>query len=141
RVSIPATYRSGLSKEEIGGIVVYPSFKNNCIEVCSMSRLSKLNELISHLDPYSSERDAFETVILGESIHLQFDNEGRVSLPSHLMESVAITTQACIVGKGAVFEIWNPDNFAKHLDKAKEIAQNNRAILKNIHFSENGDKT
>ncbi len=137
RVSIPATYRSILSREEIGGIIVYSSFKNHCIEVCSMSRLQKISNIIAELDPYSPERDAFETVVLGESVHLLFDNEGRVTLPTHLIELAQITENVCIVGKGEVFEIWNPDNFAKYLTEAKEIAQKNKLLLRNIQAINN----
>jgi MraZ protein len=132
RVSIPAGYRNALAQEKFSGVVVYPSFKNNCIECCSMSHLEELSKIIQNLDPYSDERDAFETIVLGEAIQLQFDSEGRVVLPSNLMEQVGITTQGCFVGKGVVFEIWNPDEFDSYRKGAKEIAQNNRSILKNI---------
>lgn len=131
RVSIPAGYRGALAKENFNGIIVYPSFKNNCIECCSMSRLEELSKIIQNLDPYSDERDAFETIVLGEAVQLQFDSEGRVILPSYLMEQVGISSQGCFVGKGLVFEIWNPDNFEDYRKGAKEIAQGNRSILKN----------
>ncbi|MDP5110734.1 MAG: cell division/cell wall cluster transcriptional repressor MraZ [Rickettsiaceae bacterium] len=135
RVSIPAGYRGALAKENFNGIVVYPSFKNNCIECCSMSRLEELSRIIQNLDPYSDERDAFETIVLGEAVQLQFDNEGRVILPNYLMEQVDITTQGCFVGKGLVFEIWNPDKFEDYRKNAKKIAEGNRFILKNTQNS------
>lgn len=131
RVSVPASYRTILMKENLNGIVIYPSFKNNCIEACSMSHLEQITQAIQKLDPYSEERDAFETVVLGEAIYLQFDNEGRVILTSCLMQQVEIEHQACFVGKGSVFEIWNPENFAKHLVRSREIAQSSKSILKN----------
>lgn len=84
------------------GIIVYPSFKNKYIECCSISRLEELSRIIQNLDPYSGEREAFETIVLGEAVQLQFDNEGRVILPNSLMEQVGITTQGCFVKKGLV---------------------------------------
>lgn len=132
RVSIPAGYRMTLSSEVYNGIIVYPSFRNQCIEACSISRLKQISEIIQNLDPYSTERDAFETIILGEAVQLSFDNEGRVTLPKNLLEQINITNQACFVGKGVVFEIWNPDAFDKHLEKARKVAQENRLTLKNI---------
>jgi MraZ protein len=131
RISVPASYRAALASEDFSGIIVYPSFKNNCIEACSMSRLKELSRIIQELDPYSDERDAFETIVLGEAIQLQFDNEGRVTLPSHLTAQIGVTTQGCFVGKGLVFEIWNPVNFEEYLKSARLIAQSNRSILKN----------
>jgi MraZ protein len=137
RVSIPAGYRGALAKENFNGIIAYPSFKNNCIEACSMSRLEELSKIIQNLDPYSDERDAFETIVLGEAVQLSFDSEGRVILPSYLMEQVGIEAQGCFVGKGLVFEIWNPEQCEEYKKNAKEIAQGNRLILKNIQNSNN----
>ena len=138
RVSIPASYRTTLAAENFSGIIVYPSFKNNCIEACSMSRLEELSRMIQTLDPYSDERDAFETIVLGEAISLQFDNEGRVTLPFGLTSGVGITTQACFVGKGLVFEIWNPVDFEEYLKSARLLAQGNRSFLKNKNESFRG---
>ena len=138
RVSIPSAFRSVLSEDKFNGIIIYPSFKNNCIEACSMARLQEIYGIIQKLDPYSEERDAFETIVMGESIQLQFDSEGRVIIPVHLMQQVGITEQAFFVGKGLVFEIWDPVAFDAHLKTARAVAQSNRFILKNQENSEVG---
>lgn len=132
RVSVPSTYRLTLTNQDFSGVIVYPSFKNKCIEACSLARLHQLSEIIQNLDPYSDERDAFETIILGEAVQLAFDGEGRIILPKHLLDHAGISEQAYFVGKGLVFEIWEPENFDAHLASARQIAQNNRLSLKNI---------
>jgi len=133
RVSVPASYRAALSSQSFNGVIVYPSFRNKCIEACSLKRLEELSQMIQTLDPYSEERDAFETIILGEAIQLTFDGEGRVILPKSLIEHSDISEQVCFVGKGLVFEIWQPQNFETYLASARKIAQNNRLTLKNIN--------
>ena len=132
RVSVPASYRSSIASQSFTGIIAYPSIKHNCIEACSIERLEQLSQIIQSLDPYSEERDAFETIILGESSQLGMDGEGRIVLPKHLMEYASLTDQVTFIGKGLVFEIWNPVAAEDHLAKAKLIAQNNRNLLKNI---------
>lgn len=132
RVSVPATYRNTLGSEANAGVIVYPSIKHKCIEACGMNRLEQLSQIIQSLDPYSEERDAFEATILGESIQLNIDSEGRVILPKQLMEYANISDQVMFVGKGLVFEIWNPQDFDLYISKARAIAQNNRNLLKNI---------
>lgn len=132
RVSVPASYRLAASSQNFTGIIVYPSIKHNCIEACSIERLEQLSQIIQSLDPYSEERDAFETIILGESTQLSMDSEGRIVLPKHLMEYAGLTDQVTFIGKGLVFEIWNPTAAEDHLAKAKLIAQNNRNLLKNV---------
>ena len=133
RVSVPASYRQHTSSEGFSGVIVYPSIRNKCLEACSLNRIKELAEMIYSLDPYSDERDAFETIILGESVQLTFDTEGRINLPSHLAQFANLNSQANFVGKGQVFEIWNPENFDSHLKVAKETAANNKSLLKNIH--------
>jgi MraZ protein len=132
RISIPAAYRSTLGGENASSVIVYPSIKHKCLEACGFQRLFELSKIIQNLDPYSEERDAFETIILGESTQLSFDSEGRVVLPKHLIEYANLSDQAMFVGKGLVFEMWNPEECDKHLANAKVIASNNRGLLKNI---------
>jgi MraZ protein len=132
RVSIPVSYRLVLNGQSFNGIIAYPSFRNKCIEACSLSRLEELAKTIQNLDPYSEERDAFETIILGEAVQLPFDSEGRIILPKSLLEHGGISEQVCFVGKGLIFEIWQPKTFEVYLSSARQIAQSNRLTLKNI---------
>jgi MraZ protein len=129
RVSVPAPFRSILNEQDFKGIVVYQSIRNKCIEACGMERIHKLYAMINNLDPYSEERDAFETIIFGGSSQLAFDTEGRVNIPEELVEYANLGSQICFVGKGEIFEIWNMDEFENYSKIAKEKAVLNRAIL------------
>lgn len=95
-----------------------------------MGRIEKLHERIAALDPYSEEHDAFATTILGGSRELAFDGEGRVMLPENLLELAGISDQALFVGKGETFEIWEPEAFALHAARARELARDRRAALR-----------
>ncbi len=132
RTSIPAQYRQIVSSEGFASIVVYPSIRNKCLEASGIGRINELSEMIHKLDPYSDERDAFETIILGEATQLLFDPEGRVLLPKHLIDHARLEHNAIFVGKGKIFEIWNPELFEGHLGRLKQIAAENKTMLKNI---------
>ncbi len=134
RVSVPASFRSFLSQQSFPGIIAYNSFINPCIEACGMDRMEFLNQAIDNLDPYSENRDAFATTILGGCVQLSFDGEGRIILPESLIEFASLAEQACFVGKGATFEIWSPENFENYATKAREIA---RAGRKDLQISSN----
>lgn len=95
-----------------------------------MSRIEKLSEGIDNLDPFSDERDAFATAVLGGSSQLQFDSEGRVTLPPELLENSGIIDEVVFIGKGQTFEIWEPKAFAKYSKDAREQALKNRGSLK-----------
>jgi MraZ protein len=130
RVSVPANFRAALSEQKYQGIVIYQSFVNNCIEACAMDRIERLSDSIDSLDPYSDQRDAFAATILGGSQQLPFDNEGRVMIPEAALKEAGIDEKAVFVGKGATFEIWEPDAFEVYASKARELAKKERANLR-----------
>ncbi|MBY0408321.1 MAG: division/cell wall cluster transcriptional repressor MraZ [Rickettsiales bacterium] len=130
RVSVPASFRAALAGQEFSGIVAYGSLLHACIEGCGMNRFMKLNERIEMLDPFSEERDAFATTIFGESVQLPFDGEGRIMLPEHLISTAGISEQAVFVGKGEIFEIWEPKAFGEHAARAREVARDKRFQLR-----------
>lgn len=129
RVSVPAPFRTVLAGQHFNGIIVYPSFVNGCIEACGMSRIEKMYARIESLDPFSEERDAFATAILGGSVQLPFDGEGRVVLPESLLQQAGIAGQGVFVGKGETFEIWEPGAFRAHETAARELAKAKRGAL------------
>jgi MraZ protein len=133
RVSIPVSYRNILfDKAGLLNIVISPSIKSQCLEVSSIKRLEAIHKIIQTLDPYCQERDAFETILMGEAMQLCCDNEGRVVIPKNFLEHAAIDSQVLFVGKGDVFEIWNPSKFDDHLEKSLKIAKSSISILKNL---------
>ncbi|MBT4989780.1 MAG: cell division/cell wall cluster transcriptional repressor MraZ [Rickettsiales bacterium] len=138
RVSVPAQFRAVLRVEEFQGIVAYPSFINQCIEAAGMTRMEKITDIIEDLDPFSEEKDAFATAILGDSHQLSFDGEGRIILPEILMKNCGLTDKALFIGKGKNFEIWNPDQFESYSKQAKDFAlkQRNKLTLKGRNDSE-----
>jgi len=135
RVSVPALFRASLAKpvsggEEFSGIIAYASFINRCVEACGIDRIRRLSQRIESLDPFSEEHDAFATTILGGSMQLAFDGEGRVMLPDSLIEMAALEDMALFVGKGETFEIWEPRAFAEYASRAREIARDKRLRLR-----------
>ena len=131
RVSVPASFRNALGSESYSGIVIYNSFINECIEACGFSRIEKMSNLIDQLDYFSEERDALATSILSSAIQLSFDPEGRVILPEEMMLKSSLDENACFVGKGTTFEIWQPEKFALHKEKSREMAKMQRSLISN----------
>lgn len=95
-----------------------------------MDRLERLYARIAALDPFSEERDAFATAILGGAIQLPFDGEGRVVLPESLLDECGVREVGVFVGKGETFEIWSKDGFAAHASAARDLAKKQRLALK-----------
>ena len=137
RVSVPASYRSYLSNLGYNGVICYPSFNNPSIEAWSQDRIEKISNTIDSLNPFDEKRDYFATSILSESINLQFDSEGRISLPLKLIKHAKIKNSMLFVGQGKTFQIWEPVAFEKFKVQARKKSNINRASLK---WKEMGEK-
>ena len=130
RVSVPASFRSHLSNLGYNGVICYPSFNNQSIEACSQDRIEKLSSSIDSLSPFEEKRDYFATSILSESINLQFDTEGRISLTEKLLNHAKIKNNILFVGLGKTFQIWEPKIFETFKTVARKKAYQNRSNLK-----------
>lgn len=112
RVSVPARWRPILAAQDYNGIVIYPSPVVSAIEGSGMERLNRLAESIeSGYNPFSDAHGSFAAALLSRSTPLPFDGEGRVILPPTLLEYAGIGETATFVGRGATFQIWEPQAY------------------------------
>ena len=133
RVSVPASFRSYLSNLGYNGVVCYPSFNNQSIEAWPQDRIEKISNTIDALNPFEEKKDYFATSILSESMNLQFDSEGRISLTSKLLKHAKIKNSMLFVGQGKTFQIWEPTIFEKFRVQARRKSNIHRASLKWEH--------
>ena len=130
---MPASFRSHLSNLGYNGIVCYPSFNNQSIEAWTQDRIEKISNAIDALNPFEEKKDYFATSVLSESINMQFDSEGRISLTPKLLKHAKIKNSLVFVGQGKTFQIWEPTMFEKFKVNARKKANINRASLKWEH--------
>ena len=130
RVSVPSSFRAYLNSMGYNGFITYPSFNHAALDACAQDRIEKLSESIDSLGPFEDKRDYFATSVLSESINLNFDSEGRVSIPEKLLKHAKIKNSMVFVGQGKTFQIWEPTIFEKFKVTARKKANLNRASLK-----------
>ena len=133
RVSVPASFRSYLSNLGYYGVVCFPSFNNYSIEAWTQDRIEKISNTIDSLNTFEEKRDFFATSILSDSINLQFDSEGRISLTPKLLKHAKIKNSMIFVGQGKTVQIWEPGIFEKFKVNARKKSNLNRASLKWEH--------
>ena len=130
RVSVPASFRSYLSNLGYNGVVCYPSFNNQSIEAWPQDRIEKISNTIDALNPFEEKKDYFATSILSESINLQFDSEGRISLTAKLLKHAKIKNSMLFVGQGKTFQIWEQAAFEKFRLQSRKKSNIHRSSLK-----------
>ena len=126
RVSIPASFRAVLARDGYEGLCVTPSLDTKALDAGGNALLAEIDRLLEGFAPYSEERDAISTALLGTSETLKMDGEGRIFLTESLKGYAGISDQVTFVGHGHKFQIWEPETFRAHLDDARAKARDLR---------------
>ena len=120
RVSIPAPFRSALTRDGFEGLYCYPTLDRPALDAGGQALLAEIEALIARFHPFSNERERFATALYGTSEVLRMDGEGRVVLPEALKTHAGITEAIAFVGLGNKFQIWEPNRFRSELAEATE---------------------
>jgi MraZ protein len=120
RVSIPAPFRSVLTRDGFEGLYCYPALDQPAIDAGGNALMVEIEALIAQQPLYSVARDHLALALYGTSETLKVDGEGRVMLTSHLKEYAGISDQVAFVGLGHKFQIWEPNRFRAELAEATD---------------------
>jgi MraZ protein len=120
RVSVPATFRSTLAANRYPNVVIaYPSFRLAMIECRGSDRMEELQQRLDALAEFSEEHDNL-IQIFADSQPLTIDGDGRVILAESLKDHARIGDDVAFVGRGALFELWDPRHYQDHSATVRE---------------------
>lgn len=104
RIAVPSKFRQLLR----GGAVVTRGL-DNCLVVYTKKEWGKLAEKIASL-PFNKANDrSLSRFILAGAMEVDFDGQGRVTLPEYLRDFAKLTKKAVVAGLYNRLEIWNED--------------------------------
>lgn len=128
RVSVPASFRTVVQAKGLNGVALYAYPIEACVEGCGMDRIDSLVEAMpDRFDQLSSADDVAEA-ILAAAREAPFDSDGRIILPEELIAHAGLRERGAFVGKGRVFQIWDPDTLAAmHEERMRRIAAVHKA--------------
>ncbi len=130
RVSVPASFRVTLGSQGYQGVILFRSYKYPALEGCGLQYMERLSGSVDQLDLFSQTQDDFAATLFADSMQIAFDGEGRILLPESLISFVSLEDQVAFVGRGATFQIWNPEKFKAHQEKARERLASHSQTLK-----------
>ena len=131
RVSVPASFRTGLSGAGAGpngAFVLYPSPHHDALEGCTVEHMQELASRLATLEQFSPEHDELST-LFSDAQQLSLDSEGRVGLPEDLMAFAKITENVAFVGAGGTFQLWEPAAYAVHKTALRERMKENKRTI------------
>lgn len=120
RIAIPAKFRLLLKK---GGVVT--KGLDNCLFLYTKDQWRIIAEKLSNLPVSQSKARALARHFLAGAMDLEFDNQGRVTLPEYLRHFAGLKKNVIIAGLYNHLEIWNKDDW----DKYKEESEKNTNMI------------
>ena len=141
RVSVPASFRAAiagatLNGQSFHGIVAFPSFKHPAVQCAGIDWMADLGGRVSQVELFSDEHDDLTATLFADAKQLAFDGEGRIVLPDALAKHAGITNLAAFVGRGTIFEIWEPRGFETYKAEARRRAVEQGRTLQQRRESE-----
>lgn len=142
RVSVPAAYRTRLTTEGFPGFFAYPSprLDSGAIEACGMRFMEILGESIGQLEYLSEEQDELTALLFAKSHQLEWDAEGRVTLPEALIAHAGITDRVAFVGRGKTFQLWQPEKFAVYSTEVESRSRLQPRTVRMIPMAAGGER-
>ena len=138
RVSIPSQFRSVLENQGFAGVYLYPSFTTHSIDGRNESLINQIAQSIEKMQLFAEETDALATTLFSETYQLNYDQDGRVSLPESLIKHAGLKDRVTFAGIGQKFQMWEPSAFERFKNDARIKALQNRDLIgPSVNFSKN----
>jgi MraZ protein len=106
-----------------GGVVT--KGLDNCLFLYTKDQWRIIAEKLSNLPVSQSKARALARHFLAGAMDLEFDNQGRVTLPEYLRHFAGLKKNVIIAGLYNHLEIWNKDDW----DKYKEESEKNTNMI------------
>lgn len=124
RLAIPAKFRNILKK----GAVVTKGL-DNCLFLYSKEQFAKIAQKFAALPLSQAKARAFSRHLLAGAMEVEFDNQGRVTLPEYLRSFSGLKRGVIIAGLYNHLEIWNEAAWKKYKSEAEK---NSNAIAEEM---------
>ncbi len=108
-------------------MVLRPSTTFACIEAWPVKHFNELVKSLEGMDVLSDDFEDRATALFGQAMPVVPDKEGRIQLPEKLSRHAKLGNEVVFMGRGAIFQIWEPEAADK---RALEAQENSRARAK-----------
>jgi MraZ protein len=132
RLAIPSQFRNTLRRESEGKVVLTPGYDTE-IAVYALKTWEKLeqSELLSlSMDRMQARRYRRHFTFGIKEDHL--DAQGRILIPTFLLELSGIRKDVIVVGEIDYFTLWDPEEYAKFDQEMKKYYVQDAESIENI---------
>ena len=115
RLAIPAQARRSAGKSTT--FLLVPGFEG-CLALYNEAQWARVEERLQQLSGKRMDR-AFKRALLMNAKRVTVDAQGRITIPSALLDRAGIGRDAVLLGQGTHLEIWNPERLQTVLGEAE----------------------
>ncbi|MCH7320831.1 MULTISPECIES: division/cell wall cluster transcriptional repressor MraZ [Solibacillus] len=123
RMIVPAKFR-----ELLGETFVLTRGLDHCILGYPMDEWRKLEQKLKDLPMTKKDARAFARFFFSGASEVELDKQGRINIPSTLINHANLEKECIILGVSSKIEIWAKDAWDSYLDESSEsfndIAEN-----------------
>lgn len=116
RMILPARFR-----EEMGDSVVVNRGLDGCLYVYTIEQWEKVYQRLSALPTTRKDARMYARMMLSKAMKCEFDAQGRITIPSGLVQLAHLQKECKVIGVGTHLEIWDKEKWL-----ALEEEQNSR---------------
>lgn len=109
RLAIPAKFRAALKD----GAVVTRGF-DNCLVLYSKDKWDSEAEKLAKLPEQKADARAYSRLKLAGAMPVEFDNQGRITLPEYLRSYGKLLKKVVITGIYDRLELWDEDEWNRY---------------------------
>ncbi len=129
RLAVPSQFRSILDHESEGKVVLTPGYdlEISVYALVTWERIEESELLTLSMDHLRARRYRRHFTFGIKEDHL--DAQGRILIPTFLLEHAGITKDVIVVGEIDYFTIWSPDNYKRFSEEIeKSYADDSESI-------------
>lgn len=119
RLTIPSKYREELES----AVYVTQGFDGN-LQVLPPDLFALMSRQVNSLSFADANSRRLRRIIYANAEVINFDSAGRILLPAFLREVANLKETAMVVGGGAYFELWSPENWQAQQESLKDVEAN-----------------
>lgn len=123
RLIVPAKFREGLE-----GSFIVTRGMDGCLFGYPMNEWKSFEEKLKTLSVTKKDARAFTRFFFSGATEVTIDKQGRINIPSHLVEYAELLKECTIVGVSNRIEVWSKERWENYFEISEasfnEIAEN-----------------
>ena len=127
RMMLPSKFRDELGEQEF----VITRGLDNCIDLFPIGEWKNIEDKLKKLQTTNSKHRAYQRFVMSAATKTEFDNQGRLNIPTSLMEHAQIDKKIIVTGMNDKIEIWSEESWKKYIQNTGESIED---LVDEINF-------